>query len=360
MPRRLLAIAQTAEPGGAERALLRTVPGLRERGYEIDLTVPAHGRLEDEAEALGIRTWQLPVGGLGAGTWPRALASIPAARLVRRAVRPDIVYFNGTVAQRLAPAFGRATLVPHVHDLLDFRPRPWRSRRFWRRAPVVLCDSDAVARRAAALGAPPARLRTVYCPVEALPAVPRPVWAGAGAVVGFVGRIEPRKGVLDLLRALAILRRTRPDARLVLVGDDDLGASATYRRDVAEGVTTLGPAVVALGRVEDARPLMPWFDVMCVPSHAEPFGTVAAEALAAGVPVVATRSGGMEEYVSAERNGALVPVGDPTALAAALAATLERAPQLARAAREDAARFSSERVASAVADALDEALEARR
>jgi glycosyltransferase involved in cell wall biosynthesis len=356
MPRHVLAIAQTAETGGAERALLRTVPGLRARGYEVELTVPAPGRLEDEAAALGLRTYELPVGGLEAGTWPRALASIPAARLVRRAARPDIVYFNGTVAQRLAPAFARATLVPHVHDLLEFRPRPWRSRRFWRRAPVVLCDSDAVAQRAAALGAPPARLRTVYCPVEAVPAAPRPVWAGTGAVIGFVGRIEPRKGVLDLLRALVILRRTRPDARLVLVGRDDLDASASYRREVADGVASLGSAVVALGRIEDARPLMPWFDVLCVPSHAEPFGTVAAEALAAGTPVVATRSGGMAEYVSAERNGALVPVGDPMALAAALEATLERAPQLARFAREDAARFSTERVAASVADALDEAL----
>lgn len=360
MPGRVLAITQSPELGGAERAFLRTVPVLRERGFEVELTVPARGPVEAAADDLGLRVYELDPGGLAPGGWGRALASFPTARLVRRAARPQLVYFNGTVAQRLAPFFHRAALVPHVRDMLEFRPRPWRSRRFWRRAPVVLCDSDAVAERAAALGAPRKNLRTVYCPVEAPPGAPRPVWAGGGPIVGFVGRIEPRKGVIDLLRALAILRRSRPDVRLVLVGGDELDASAEYRREVAAAVAALGPGVIALGSLADARPLMPWFDVACVPSHAEPFGTVAAEALAAGTPVVATRSGGMSEYVSAERNGALVPVGDPIALATALAATIDRAPALADAARADAARFATPRVAGAVADALDEALAAQR
>jgi glycosyltransferase involved in cell wall biosynthesis len=104
---------------------------------------------------------------------------------------------------------------------------------------------------------------------------------------------------------------------------------------------------------------MPWFDALAVPSLVEPFGTVAAEALAAGTPVVATRSGGMAEYVEDGRNGALVEPGRPAELAAALDRVLGDAAALGARGREDAARFASDRVAGAVADVLNEALAAR-
>jgi glycosyltransferase involved in cell wall biosynthesis len=104
---------------------------------------------------------------------------------------------------------------------------------------------------------------------------------------------------------------------------------------------------------------MPWFDVVAVPSHREAFGTVAAEALAAGTPVVATRGGGIEEYVVPGRNGDLVMPGDVDALAEAIRRLLPRAASMAKAAREDAARFRTEVVAADVAEALREAL-ARR
>jgi glycosyltransferase involved in cell wall biosynthesis len=163
--------------------------------------------------------------------------------------------------------------------------------------------------------------------------------------VGFVGRIEPAKGTLDLVRAMRDI-----NARLVVVGDGD-GAYA--------GEVRAAPGVTFVGRVEDARSLMSWFDVLAVPSQREAFGTVAAEALAAGTPVVATRGGGIEEYVVPGRNGELVMPGDTDELARAIRKLLEVAPSMAEAAREDVARFRTDAVAANVADALREALRNR-
>jgi glycosyltransferase involved in cell wall biosynthesis len=223
---------------------------------------------------------------------------------------------------------------------------------------VVLCASDAVASSAAAAGAPAERLRIVYCPVDEVERAPRPEWVDGRPVVGYVGRIEPRKGTLDLVRAARALSERVPELRFVLVGDDDFAASRDYSAQVREEAAALGDRVVLAGRIDEARTLMPWFDVLCVPSRREPFGTVAAEALAAGTPVVATRSGGMAEYVVPGRNGALVAPGEPDALADALESVLERAASMSAAALEDAGRFSSDRVADLVADALREAVAA--
>jgi glycosyltransferase involved in cell wall biosynthesis len=339
---RVLAVAQSADLGGAELALLRVASRLPEHGIELELTVPGPGRTADAARPRPAH--RLPVGGIDQGGWPRAVMAWPRARRLTREF--DAVLLNGIVTQRLAPAMWGTTLVPYVHEIPDSPPRAWRSQRYWSAVPIVLCACEAVAQRCRALGVPSGRLRTVHAPVESFAAAERPAWAD-GPVVGYVGRIEPAKGTLDLVRAMESV-----DARLVLIGDGDGAYAADVRR-------AAGPRTLMLGRMDDARPLMPWFDVLAVPSHREAFGTVAAEALAAGTPVVATRGGGIEEYVVPGRNGDLVRPGDPDALAAAIRALLPRAAAMADAARADAARFGADRVTKSIADALHEAI-ARR
>lgn len=327
---RVVAVPQSAGAGGAELALARLARELPAHGFDVEI---AGG---------------LALGGLEAGGWPRSVLAWPRARRLSRSA--DLVWLNGLVAQRIAPALGDRPIVPYVHDFPAFTPRPWRSERFWRRAPVVLCNSRAVAERAASLGAPAERLRVVHAPVDPPAPAPRPEWADGRPVVGFAGRIEPRKGVLDLVRAAREV-----DARFVIAGGDDFGTEAGYARAVR---AEAGDNVVFLGRVENAAGLMGWFDVVALPSREEPFGLAAAEALAAGTPVVATRCGGPEEFVVPGVNGELVPAADPTALAAALSATLPRAAEMAAAARESAARFATARVAADVAAAFREALKA--
>jgi len=161
--------------------------------------------------------------------------------------------------------------------------------------------------------------------------------------------------VLDLLEAMPRVAAEVPGARLVLVRGPALEPEVDYERRVAETVARLGDTVVVTGPVPDARALMPWFDVLCVPSLAEPFGTVGAEALAAGTPAVVTDSGGMPEYVVPGRNGDVVPPGDPEQLAEALIRILPRAGELREPARESVARFRTPRAARAMAALLREA-----
>jgi glycosyltransferase involved in cell wall biosynthesis len=359
---RVLAVAQAPALGGAELALVRLARLLPERGFDVAATVPAPGPLRGALQAEGVESAKLPVGELERGRWLGALAGWPRARAALDRFGPDIVWLNGVVTMRAAPAFRRArALVPYLHDLLENSPRPWRSKRFWEQTPVVMCASQAVADHAEAAGAPAGRLRVVWAPVERLEPVPKPDWAAnGGPVVGYVGRIEPRKGTLDLLQAFPALLERWPRARLVIVGEPELGAPADYAQAVADAASALGESVRMLGRVERAPALMPWFDVLAVPSANEPFGTVAAEALAAGTPVVATRSGGMEEYVRPGVDGELVPPGDPAALADALDAVVARASDSVASARADAGRFDPALVADAVADCFNEALAATR
>src|SRR4051795_5399335 len=115
---RVLAVAQSAEPGGAERALARIAERLPDLGFHVELASPGAGA-----------DHRLAVGGLSVGAWPRALGAWPRARRLAR--RFDLVLLNGIVTQRLAPAMTAATIVPYVHQLADPPPRAWRSDRFW-------------------------------------------------------------------------------------------------------------------------------------------------------------------------------------------------------------------------------------
>jgi glycosyltransferase involved in cell wall biosynthesis len=354
MALRVLAVAQAAEPGGAELALLRLVPALAAEGVELELAVPSEGGVARAARELGVRVHELPLGRLRRGGWPRAVLAWPRARSLVRSLRPDVVWLNGVVPQRLVPALGRTPVVLHLHDLLAHTPPQWRGARFWRTVRAVACASDAVARAAAAAGAPADRLRTLPVPVEAVAPAAQPPWADGNPVIGFVGRIEPRKGVIDLLDAARALAGRMSGVRVVLVRGAELEPDRDYERRVLDAVASLGDSVVVTGPVDDARALMPWFDVLCVPSLVEPFGTVAAEALAAGTPAVVTDSGGMTEYVTPGRSGEVVPPGRPNELADALERVLARAPEMAESARQDAARFSPAHAARETAALLRE------
>ena len=322
---KLLAVCQADEPGGAELGLLRLVRRLERRGWEITLTSPAGGSM---AEA-GFEWVALDVGGLAAGAGARAVASWPKTRLLGR--RHDVVYLNGTVAGRLLPALRGIHTVLHVHDVVERVPRHWHG------ADVVLADSQAAADRLVGLEA-----KVVYCPVELDPPdVPAPWADGDGPVVGFIGRIEPRKGVMDLVAAAPSIRAA--GARVVVVGDDPYEPDSRYLAQVRAAA-----GVEQAGWVDDAAGLMRRLDVLVAPSHQEPFGTVLAEAMAVGTPVVATRVGGLAEVVDDGVTGRLVEPGDPAALAEAVREVLGRRAEMGAAARRHAQQFGADAYADRV------------
>jgi glycosyltransferase involved in cell wall biosynthesis len=163
----------------------------------------------------------------------------------------------------------------------------------------------------------------------------------AALVVGTVANLRPVKAYPDLLAAAALVVAALPDVRFLAVGQGAQEAEIRALRDRLG----LGDAFQLLGYRPDAIRIMAACDVFCLASLHEGRPVALMEALALGLPAVATDVGGIREVVEPDREGILVPPERPEALAAALVAILtdpERRAAMAGAAKARAASFSIE------------------
>lgn len=161
-------------------------------------------------------------------------------------------------------------------------------------------------------------------------------------VLVHVSNFRPVKRVSDVVKIFAAVRRRIP-AKLILIGD---GPDAAMAHEQLEQAGLLNDALF-VGVVRDVAPILKLADVLLLPSQIESFGLAALEAMAAGVPVVASRVGGLPEVVEHARTGFLEDVGDVDAMAArALGLMTDRAMriQMGEAARHRASRFHADRV----------------
>jgi glycosyltransferase involved in cell wall biosynthesis len=132
-----------------------------------------------------------------------------------------------------------------------------------------------------------------------------------GDYVGFIGRLDPVKRVGDLVDAMALCDASM---HLEIYGDGpQYGLIAQHVADLE-----LESRVVMHGSVPDTRNALATMDVLVLPSAAEGFGLVLIEAMASGVPIVASDVAGIRDVITNEQNGLLVPVGDVYALATAI------------------------------------------
>lgn len=143
-------------------------------------------------------------------------------------------------------------------------------------------------------------------------------------IVFYIGRFDPRKGIETLVRAIAQSRfRNDESLRLMIGGGSRPGHSDGNERDRIEAIvaeTNLGAIASFSGRISDED--LPLYyaaaDVCVVPSHYEPFGLVAIEAMACGTPVVASDVGGLQYTVVSEKTGLLAPAKDTEAFSHAI------------------------------------------
>jgi glycosyltransferase involved in cell wall biosynthesis len=336
-PARLAIVLDQTAVGGAERLLLDLC-----RQFDRTLVEPrlvclrAEGPLGDAfREVVPVEVLDR-TGRFDMRTLPRLVRSL-------RAVRTDVVlvaHHNraalalGRVAARLAGAanvvaahdmdltrVGGRVLPRHVVETLFLSEAlvllaPSQGRylhdeegvgRFpWRRAPeVVIPNGIVVGPRPGAAERAEARRRLGL--------------ADADLVIGIAARLSRQKAHHVLLRAVALLRADRPRLRLVVIGG---GAEEPALRAL---VAELGIAghVVFTGVRDDVRELLPGCDVTCLSSVHEGAPLVVLESMAAGVPVVATDCGAVRDLVADGREGYVVPVGDPAALAARLGTLLD-------------------------------------
>lgn len=157
-------------------------------------------------------------------------------------------------------------------------------------------------------------LQRVAALAAAVPALP-PAPAGRTRLVA-VGRLHPQKGSDVLLRAVARLRAAGVDVECVLVGDGE----ERERLEALAHALGLGERAVFAGRVANPFAWLRTAHIFVLPSRWEPFGIALIEAMALGLPVVASATDGARAIVTHEVDGLLVPAGDVGALAAALSA----------------------------------------
>jgi glycosyltransferase involved in cell wall biosynthesis len=344
----------------ADRGHDVTVAVLRDRdpaGQEVPdnvtvVPIPASGRLRGrravlDADPAGWRRHRRAVLTPLIGPWPIRHLDGLAAHL--SAQQPEILYAAGPY-QNLTALWARdlagvATRVigseriafPHFRRPLKRTQARWRhlpeviARAYPRLDGLVAISHGVAEELETATGIPATQTRVIYNPVTtpdiaskaAAPAEHR--WLGesrSGPVIVAVGRLTGMKGFPTLLRAFAELRRARR-ARLLILGDGPQRRWLTvlaHRLGIADDVAMPGWSGNPFAAYANA-------DLFALSSRNEGFGNVLVEAMACGCPVVSTDCpSGPREILAGGRYGPLMPVGDPIALARAMAATLDTPP----------------------------------
>jgi glycosyltransferase involved in cell wall biosynthesis len=374
--------------GGAEKVLLRAVERLDRRRFAPVVVVPGRGQFSARLEELGVPHHVLPQAWMvfkGASVPVLAVNCLLNSGPVRRlreliaAERIDLVYsnslviFGGGVAARLAG-------VPHLwhlHELVWGNP----SLGFGFGPDVLRAAIDVLSDRAVAVSQAVAANLGLEGLGERLVVVPNglretawePPEPGAGEaarrelgipaeapVALFLGSLAAYKAPERAVAALGELRRD--DAYLLMVGS--AGEAATTRRiEQAIAGYGLGARVIRTGFRTDVPRFLAASDVALVPTLTEAWGLATAEAMAAGLPVVAGKGGNNVDLIADGETGFLVDGGEPAGLARGLELLLAdpgRRRAMGEAARQTSRQYTVERQLAGMAAAMEAAAAAVR
>ena len=316
--------------GGQENRTLQECLQLRARGVELMLVCPPDSGLSRRGREQGFAVAEVAM--------PRSLGPLTVLRIaaVMRRFRPDVVNTHsgrdtilaGLAARLVRP---RPLVVRTRHLILPITSRATYS---WLPDHVVTV-SVAVRENLIAAGVPPQRITAITTGVDCGrfdPSIVSPVLrkelnlADDAFLVGMVAILRMKKGHQDLLDAAVDVVKAIPQAVFVIAGD------GPQRENIERGIAARGlqTHVRLLGLRRDIPEVLRSLDLFVLPTHEEAFGTSYLEAQAMGLPVIATRVGGVPEAVHEGVTGLLVPAKNPQALAAAII-ELGRDPQRRRA-----------------------------
>ncbi len=317
MPGRLLLLNTDLELGGTPTVVREVAVRLRRVGVDVEVAcLSRSGPVADQIAAAGIRVTPLEARGAS------DLAAVGRLiRLVRDRRPTTVLSFLMHANAAAAAASLRVPGVRWVQSIQTTQPTP---RWHW---PV----QRLAARRAAAVVVPSASVATVAADragvsTERIVIVPNAVDASdyetpgvhPGLPVVFLGRLDPIKDVPTLVAAVGRLDGVRLD--IYGDGPDRPRVTATIAR------LGLGDRVTLRGPVPRPQAALAAAGLLVLPSLAEGFGLVLIEAMAAGVPVVATDVPGIRDVVTDGRTGLLVPPGDAPGMATAIRRVLDDRP----------------------------------
>ncbi len=386
---RVLYVNHTGTIGGGERSLLELLSGLPEE-LSPALAAP-EGELASAARRLGVPVTPIAETALSFRLNPvetaRGIANLArGAHEVRRLARhigADLVHANSVRAGLIVVPLrrlGGPPAVVHVRDALPAGAAASLTRTAIRSgAALVIANSGYTATRFAADGSGPP-VRAIHNAVDLAAFDPARVerktarvrlgLAPTTVALGVVAQITPWKAQDDAILMLAALRRHVPEARLLIVGSAKFvrGTEVFDNRAFEHSLRTLvhelalERAVDFLGERDDIPDVLRALDALLTPSWQEPFGRSVIEAMAMGVPVLATNIGGPAEIVTDGVDGLLLPPREPERWADAAASLLggpdDRLEAMRTAGRRTAvARFGREAHVREVVAAYREALD---
>jgi glycosyltransferase involved in cell wall biosynthesis len=330
-PPRVLLLGDSLDLGGTEGQFVEIACGLDRSRWDIRVAcVRAGGPLRARLETAGLRPWSCGPSSLKSPGLPLAILRI-ARQLRRDGIRlvHCFGFYSNTVGVPAARLARMAAVIASQRDMGDLRPPLQRRLHSMalRLATHVLVNSEAIAGRLSRTrAARNGRITVVPNGVDVVRFRPSTRAEGGrpSVTIGTLANLRPEKGLRQLLEAAARVARSAPHARFVIWGDGALRSQL----DATIQALALTGAVELRGTTRDPDTALRQCDIFVLPSLSEASSNVVLEAMATGLPVVATRVGGMAGLVDDHRTGILVPPGDAPALAQAIL-TLVEAPALA-------------------------------
>jgi glycosyltransferase involved in cell wall biosynthesis len=324
---RVLTLFHEVHALGASTSFLNAIEDLAPYGWTPSGWIPGSGPLRDAAAgrvelvlgaerplAFSVRGWRERP-----GVVVRAIRTPGYLRAVRTAlehVRPHVVHAN-TLLSLPEAAVARACGLPVVlqaHELPPPGPKTAATVRYAAGiADVLVAVSDAVAEL---LGRYAGRtpVLTVRNGVPA-PAAQARSDEATPFTIGSVGTVSRTKGTDVFLRAARLALQQRPDLRFEHVGAADLHRDSGLDEELAQLSADLPPAGLAMLGYSPAADVLPRWSILVCSSRSEAFPLATLEAMAMGVPVIATTVGGLPEQIDHLDNGILVRPDDPEAIA---------------------------------------------
>ena len=353
---RLLLLGDTLNLGGTEGQFAEVACGLDRARWDVQVAcVRAEGPLRQRLEATGLRPWSLGPSSFKSPGLVLAILRL-AAHLRRHAVRlvHCFDFYSNIVGVPAARLARTPAVIASQRDMGNLRRTGQQAIHTVALglATHVLVNSDAIA---AQLGRTRAarqnRLGVIHNGVDLVRFAPvaMPSRAGERTIIATLANLRAEKGLPQLVEAAAIVRRTTPRARFVIWGDGPL------RSDLDAMIKTAGlTGIVEMrGTTREPDKVLKQCQIFVLPSLSEASSNVVLEAMATGLPVVATRVGGTPGLVEDQRTGILVPPGRADVLAHGILRLLDDPALAMRMGTEGRARALAEFGVDRMLDRMD-------
>jgi glycosyltransferase involved in cell wall biosynthesis len=335
----VLLLGDTLNLGGTERQFVFVARGIDKTLWDVHLAcLRAEGPLRSELEGAALHAWSCGHGSLKPHRSLRTILKL-AGYLRRHHI--DLVhsfdFYSNMVGIPAARLVG-AAVIASQRNLGNLRPRlqQWLHERMLRRATGVLVNSKAILTRLRSI--PEDRIVVIPNGIDTTrfrpPRDPRP----AVSAFGTVANLRPAKGLDDLIHATALVRTWHPHVRVLVWGEGDArpALEALIDRLGLRGTVELR------GATGDVPAALRECHAFVLPSRSEGCSNALLEAMACGLPVIASDAGGNIEIVAEGRAGLLVPSGDRGALADAMIQLIEDPALAERLAIQDAERVRTD------------------